>query len=359
MILGGELTAKQIKFDAGFDNAAHHLKSMFTARGSFFLVPPYDERVDVSTDDRFVQFSRHDGGSLSYEDTKYILSKIQLFQAITPDKAQEFLETARGLLPCVSTLLFPDPRRTLVECAVYENWVRFDFSAQQFSDLAGKIRADIVNYFPPHIKITANTEQEITLRTEKGDRLLLSHNMLQKLAAVLVSYGVLPPELHARFVLNAEQFALMQGTRLYLHYTLYAIKDAESVGGAVYATYASDQALRVLKQLAEHGEIGLLKEGDAVFLSHVQLFSPKEYKAFEGVHGLRKFMECFIAAYGPEIRILHDIRLQEKKDSSGTYDPTRINKEDQDIIEGSTAKTIERDEEYRRLAERYQKKLGE
>ena len=358
MILGGELTTKQIKFDLGFDTAAHHLQTMFVARGSFFLVPPYDERIDIIMEDRFVFFARPKGEPLFYEDVKYILKKALLFKAIAPVKVKELLEHAREILPCVSTLLFPDPRRTLVECAVYENWARFDFHAAQFSDLAEKIRADIVNYFPPTIKLTANTEQEITLRTEKGDRMLLSHGSLQKMAAVLVSYGILPPELHARFILNAEQFALMQGTRIYLHHTLYNIKDAESVGGKVYATYASDQALRILKQLGEHGDIIALNEGDAVFLTHVQLFSPHEFRAFEGVHGLREFMECFVAAYGPEIRILHNMRLQEKLGSQGSG-PDHIGMEEQDIIEGSTAKTIERDEEYRLLAERYQKKLGD
>ena len=313
MIVGGELTTKQIKFDAGFDSAAYHLQTMFTARSSYFLVPPYDERIDVVTEDRYVLFSRPKQAPLSYEDAKHILHKILLFRTIRPDKAAELLDYARELLPCTSTLLFPDTRRTLVECAVYENWARFDFSGQQFPELAEKIRMDVTNYFPPNIKITANTGHELTLRTEKGERLFLSHGMLQKLAAVLVSYGILPPELHARFILNVEEFSLMQSIRIYLHYTLHAIKDTEIMGGKVYATYASDQALRVLKQLAEHGDIAMLNEGDAVFLTHVQVFSPKEYKAFEGVHGLRPFMESFIAAFGPEIRILYNMRLHEKE----------------------------------------------
>ena len=358
MILGGELTSKQIKFDVGDESHAHHLQTMFVSRGSFFLVPPYDERLDILMDGRFIQFFRHDGSTLFYEDAKYIFSKILLFRSIAPEKAQELLESAREILPCVSTLLFPDPKRTVVECAVYENWARFDFSARQFSDLATKVKVDISNYLPANIKVTANTEREVTLRTENGERLLLSHAILQKLAAVLVSYGILPLELHSRFILNAEQFALKQAIRIFLHHTLQVIKDAESTGGLIYATYASDQALRVLKQLAEHGDIGLLNEGDAIFLSHVLLFYPEEFRAFEGVYELKPFMIQFIAAYGPEIRVLHDLRLREQ---SGTHENQtgRVGQEETDIIEGSTAKTLERDEEYRQLAERYQKKLGE
>ena len=330
MILGGELTSKQIKFDVGDESHAHHLQTMFVSRGSFFLVPPYDERLDILMDGRFIQFFRHDGSTLFYEDAKYIFSKILLFRSIAPEKAQELLESAREILPCVSTLLFPDPKRTVVECAVYENWARFDFSARQFSDLATKVKVDISNYLPANIKVTANTEREVTL----------------------------PLELHSRFILNAEQFALKQAIRIFLHHTLQVIKDAESTGGLIYATYASDQALRVLKQLAEHGDIGLLNEGDAIFLSHVLLFYPEEFRAFEGVYELKPFMIQFIAAYGPEIRVLHDLRLREQ---SGTHENQtgRVGQEETDIIEGSTAKTLERDEEYRQLAERYQKKLGE
>jgi len=355
MIVGGELTSKQITFDVGFASASSTLQSMFTARSAFFLVPPYNERVDIKTEDRFVHFYRNDGADLYYEDARFILSKALFFQAITSDKAQALAEVAQELLSCVSTLLFPDPRRTILECAVYENWVRFDFHSRQFADVAEKVRADLTNYFPPQIKVTSSTAQEITLRTENGERLLLSNTMLKKMAAVLVSYGLLSPELHQRFILNTEQFALMQGTRIYLHHTLHNIKDAETVGGVVYATYASDQALRVLKQLAEDGDLGGLNEGDIVFLSHVLLFSPKEFKAFEGVYGLKKFMEQFIVAYGSEIRVVQDIVLREK---SNDY-VGGVSKEEVDIIEGSTAKTIERDEEYHRIAEHYQKRLGQ
>ena len=355
MIQGGELTSRKITFDVGFANAAHHLQTGFSARSNFFFVPPYNDRIDIDTTDNLIHFFRRDGADLCYEDAKYILGKALLFQAIEPDKFEALLIAARESLPCVSTLLFPDRRRTLVECAVYENWARFDFHGRQFGDLAQKVRADITNYFPPNIKVTANTAQELTLRTDNGERLLLSHEMLKKLATVLVSYGVLPPELHHRFILNAEQFALMQGVRIYLHHTLYAIKDAETVGGVSYATHASEQILRVLKQLAEDGDLGSLHESDAIFLTHVQLFSPKEYHAFDGVHGLRKFMEQFIVAYGPDITMLHNLRVHEE--SAAAFEYNRVHKDRPDIIEGSTEKVIDREEEYRLLAGHYQKRL--
>ena len=357
MILGGELTSKQITFSVGSPTEAFNVQTTFAARSSHFLIPPYNERVDMKTENSLVHFFRHDGAELFYEDAKFILNKTLLFQLITPDKANVLLDLAKELLPLSSTLLFPDSKRTLVECTVYENWARFDFHARQFTDVAEQIRTDVANYFPPNIKVTANSTQEIIFRTEGGERLLLSHPMLKKLAAVLVSYGLLPPELHHRFILNAEQFSLMQGARIYLYHTLHNIKDAETVGGQVYATYASDQALRVLKQLAEHGDMGMLQESDAVFLSHIQLFNQKEYRAFDGVYGLRKFMEQFIVAYGSEIRALHDLRLREQREMR--RDGQEVGYDETDIIEGSTSKTIERNDEFQRLAEHYQKRLGQ
>lgn len=355
MILGGELSLKNLTFNLSTPVAANNTKTAFAARSNFFFVPPYSERIDVKVEENLVHFCRNDGGDLYYEDVKFILNKSMLFQLLTQEKVQEMLSFAHELLSCTSTLLFPDKRQPIVDCAIYENWARFDFYAKQFSEFVERIRKDVSNYFPPDIKVAANNKQDITLRTESGQRLLLTHTMLKKLATVLVSYGILPPELHNRFVINTEQFALMQAVRIYLHHTLHNIREAETVGGHVYATYASEQLLRILKELAEHGDLSLLNDGDSVFLTHVTLFFPKEYAAFDGVYGLKVFVEQFIKTYTPEIRMLHELRLREQRST----DPDgKVEHEEHDIIEGNTSKVIERDEEFQRLNEMYQKRIG-
>jgi hypothetical protein len=354
MITGGEITSKHIIFDVGTPEAVFSLQSMFASRANYFLVPPYNERIDMAANEKNTRFSRFDGADLHYEDARFILNKLILFQAISAERGKEFISTAQGLLPCTSTLLFPDPKRTILEFSQYENWARLDFNSEQFRDLAEKVLADMINFLPVTIEVKSNTNQEITLRTTSGERLFLSDAHIKKIAAVLVSFGLVPPELHLRFVLNAGQFSLKQATRIYLHHTLYTIEDSETVGGSVFATYASDQALRVLRQLGEHGAIEDLSDNDAVFLSHVTLFTPQEYKAFEGVVGLQEFIELFIAAYKTDILALSHLRLQESLGDGYSI----IEKEGMEIIEGNTSRVIEKNEEYRSIMEHYQKKFG-
>lgn len=354
MILGGEITSKHIVLDVGSPTGVSHLQSMFTARNNYFLVPPYDERVDMRGDDNKATFFRFDGTELCYEDARFILNKLVLFQAMTSPKASEMLLLAQEILPCTSTLLFPDSKRAILEFVQYENWARLDFQSQQFRDVSEKVRADIANYLPPEIEIMANTTQEAIFRTKDGSRLLLSDANIKKIAGVLVSFGLLPPELHQRFILNVDQFSLMQVVRIYLHHTLHAIKDAETVGGIVHATYASDQALRVLRQLAEHGALEELSDNDTVFLSHITLFAPKEYNCFDGVHGLKEFMQLFIATYKTDIRALSHMRLKESMGEAYR----NMQKDGMEIIEGSTSRLVEREEERRAIMEQYQKKLG-
>lgn len=354
MILGGEITSKHIIFDVGTPEAVFSLQSMFASRSNYFLVPPYEARLDIAADGKNIRFYCFDGADIAYEDAKFILNKVNLFKAITPQKARDLLHAAQGLLACNSTLLFPDPKRTILEFSQYENWARFDFNSPLFMDVADRVRADMINFLPATIEVKSNTNQEMTLRTTSGERLFLSDAHIKKIAAVFVSFGLVPPELHLRFVLNAGQFALKQATRIYLHHTLRTIKDAETVGGSVYATYASDQALRLLRQLGEHGAIEDLSDTDTVFLSHITLFTPQEYKAFEGVVGLQEFMELFIAAYKTDILALSHLRLQESLGEGYSI----IEKEGMEIIEGNTSRVIEKNEEYRSIMEHYQKKLG-
>lgn len=354
MIEAGEITSKQIALDVGSPQALMHLQSIFTVRSSYFLVPPYDARIDMVGDGNMVHFSHQDGSDLCYEDAKFILNKLVLFQILSTAKANELLQAAQDILPCTSTLLFPDPKRTILEFSQYKNWTRFDFHSHLFRDVSDKVRADLINFLPPSIEITANTNQEIVLRHADGERVFLPSSFIKKIAAIFVSFGLVPPELHHRFTVNVEQFSLKQAIQIYLYHTLHAIKDAETVGGKIHATYASDQALRVLRELAEHGAIEDLSDNDTVFLSHLTLFSESEYKAFEGVIGLREFMQAFIANYKTDILALSHLRLQESLGDAYS----NIEKDGMEIIEGNTSRVIEKNEEYRAIMEKYQKKLG-
>lgn len=354
MILGGEITSKHVLFDVGTPEAVFNLQSMFASRASYFLVPPYDTRLDMSADGKNLRFHCFDGSDIAYEDVKFILNKVNLFKALSPEKARELLQAAQELLACNSTLLFPDPKRTIVEFSQYENWARFDFNSVLFSEILDRLRADVISFLPEKIEVTSNKNQEITLRTASGERLFLPNIYIKKIAAVFVSFGLLPPDLHMRFVLNTEHFSLKQAVRIYLHHTLRVIKDSEAVGGSMYATYASDQMLHTLRQLAEHGAIEDLSDNDTVFLSHLTLFSTEEFKAFKGVYELEEFMRAFIAAYKTDILALSHLRLQESLGEGYSI----VEKDGMEIIEGNTSRVIEKNEEYRAIMERYQKKLG-
>lgn len=355
MIIGGALNSRKLVFDVGFYNAALSLKSILCARGNFFLVPPFYERIDIEIQDNLIMFTKHDGANFTYEDARMLLHKTQVFNAINPEVVAQLTALAQENLEIRNTLLFPDRRRTLIESSIFYNWARFEFRGSHSADMVQKVCADLVNYFPPNIKVSSNAPLEITIRTEDGARMLMTNEMLRKMAAVLVSHALLSPELHQRFILNVGQFALMQASRIYLHQTLHEIKDTASVGGKTHSNFASDQALRVLKTLAENGEFEALSDNDTAFLSHVQLFSPKEYEVFSGVHELKPFVKEFVAAYTPEIRALSDIRLLE----TGSGTTSQVGRDGHvDIIEGTAVnpRNIEQ-EERRRLAEKHQKKL--
>lgn len=346
MILGGELSADKLTFDTGFHNAAISLKSMFCARAHFFLVPPYNERVDIAIDHNYITFTKHEGLSFAYEDAREIIQKAQRFSAIDPEKAQTLILLAQDNLPVRSTLFFPDPRRTILEFAVFINWARFCFRGKMFMEVADKVKKDLENYFPPNIKVSTNSVDEIVIRNEDGSRMLFSYDAVKKLAAVLLSYALIPPEMHSRFVLMVGQFAVMQASRIFLHTTLHELKDVESVGGFIKSTFNSDHAMRVMKELAEHGEFELLADKDSEFLGHVQLFHDKDYEAFAGVQNLKPFMQQFIQNYGPEIRALNDIRLLENGDRDAAIN---LGRDGTGVIDGNTMQEVTKQEELRRM----------
>lgn len=356
MILGGALTTRKLTFDLGFANAAYNLHTMFSTRTGFFLVPPFNQRVDIVTDGPQVIFFRHDGAELEYEDISYILSKTLLFKAIEREKATEIRELAQEILRAGSTLLFPDPRRTQLECSVFENWARLTFYSQSFQEMAERILPDLRQFLPQELSISAHSGHDLTLRTKQGERLFLSQELLQKIAAVLVSYGQLLPELYQRFCLNVYQFGLMQTIRIFLHETLHAIKDAQAIGEHnIAGNLQTEQALRILKTLAQHGDLGLLTEADLAFLNHMRLWRAPEFLVFEGVFGLREFMQGFVHAAGPEIVQWMNAQLHEN-----TAEHMRqMQRDGADIIEGTTAKPIDKDEAFRKLHGFEQKKLEE
>lgn len=347
MIKGGDLTSQKLIFDTGYHNAALHLKSVFCGRADFFAVPPFGARVDIEITDHYATFTKHDGELLTYEDTREIIQKAQRFGVIEPEMAQELLHLAQETLTSGATLFFPDERRPTLECSVFFNWVRFTFRGRIFTEVSEKITKDLQNYFPDGITVATNGIDELTLRRDDGVQLLLTHTDIKKLSMVLMSFALIPPELHTRFILNVSQFSVMQSARIFLHETLTNVKETESVGGVIKSTFASDHAMRVLKHLAETGEFDALSEKDTEFLAHVQLFNEKDFTTFSGVRGLKPFMRSFVSAYGPEIRALNDIRLLDKHDVDGHIGGREAAPE----IDGNTMEEISPEEKRNRLKE--------
>lgn len=347
MIQGGELSSEKLVFDAGYHNAALYLQSVFCARADFFLVPPYNERVDIKIHDRHIVFTKHEPGTgFVYEDAREIIQKAQRFGQVPPQLAAELVQLAQENLPVQATLFFPDERRTMIECAVFLNWVRLIFRGEKFASMAQKVAADLQNHLPPGLTVSTNQVDELVIRRDDGERLLMTNGNVKKLAAVLLSYVLLPPELHARFILNFSQFSVMQSTRLFLHHTLHELKEAESVGGKIHTNLTADHAVRILKILAENGgAFDQLEDRDGEFLAHVQLFHDKEYEAFSGVRNLKPFMRAFVESYGSEIRALQDIRLLE----GGADVRGQVGRDKATEIDGHTMQEISAEKNRHRL----------
>ncbi len=297
MIIGGELTSERVIFECEEASEATVIRGLFTSKATFFTVPPYDERVNVEVSRDEVVFTKNPGVMVRYEDAKFIIQKIEIFKAVTPQQATEMITIARENLPSDSTLFFPSPEHPLLEVTFYYDWIRFDVISERFVQMHRDIKNDITSFLPNDLKIFSNGNHSFTLRaSDLGKKLFAPLKLYQQLGAIFISYNLIPMELHDRFAYRAVTYGIREGAKLALYSIYRDVKADEVQGGVLMAG-----ALQTLRTLSKVGDFTKFEKDETIFLKALLGEREATFKELEIIPVVLDFYKELVANYELEL----------------------------------------------------------
>jgi len=272
MIIGGELHKGVLTLNAESSQDATMIKSGLSGKNHFINLSPYGNRINLTNQGSNLILKKHVGTSLTYEEIKVVIKKIQMFGRIKPEKADSILLSARRVLDSKLTFFFITLENPVVEIGFSYNWASIEFKSSNFDKIFPNIKDAITNNSPSSIKVFSNNSDSVSVHNYAMNGIYIPRHSFDAISDILISEGVLKDKHKDNFIIKASAFGIK--SVCYMEARQIAGDQDESFTMGDSSQYKEETGdfnfvtnfYNIITSLAEHGSFSELTEKDITFL---------------------------------------------------------------------------------------------
>jgi len=285
MIIGGELHKGVLTLNAESSQDATMIKSGLSGKNHFINLSPYGNRINLTNQGSNLILKKHVGTSLTYEEIKVVIKKIQMFGRIKAEKADQILFSARRVLDSKLTFFFITIDNPLIEIGFSYNWASIEFKSSNFDKIFPNIKEAITDNSPPSIKVFSNNSDSVSVHNYAMNGLYIPKDSFEMISDILINEGILKDKHKNSFIIKASAFGIK--SVCYMEARQIAGDQDESFEIQNSSHYKEETGdfnfvttfYNIITSLAENGSFNDLQEEHITFL--------KEFT--EDIHNLDKY----------------------------------------------------------------------